>query len=133
VRSRQRPTPFEDLGEASQLRRQLDVAITRAVDSAEHDGGPAAAFLNRLRARLRHRKRRSRHSEITRPFAAEPRSAHQSQAMLFAELGGQKPGPAELAVLLFSLGAEREQDLLRLNGVVSAAAVGDAMSAGLSR
>ena len=43
------PTLIRDVGEPSQLRQQLDAAVARAVDGAEHDGGPAAEFLSRLR------------------------------------------------------------------------------------
>jgi hypothetical protein len=44
------PTLLEDLGDPSELKRALDAAARRALDSAERDGGEAAQFLNRLRS-----------------------------------------------------------------------------------
>ncbi|HEX4034839.1 MAG TPA: Clp protease N-terminal domain-containing protein, partial [Solirubrobacteraceae bacterium] len=44
------PTLLEDVGEPAELRQRLDGAVRRALDNAERDGGPAAEFLERLRA-----------------------------------------------------------------------------------
>jgi hypothetical protein len=44
------PTLLQDIADPQTLRRSLDAAAQRALDTAERDGTAAADFLSRLRA-----------------------------------------------------------------------------------